>query len=74
MKSAENVFRSVRIGYTEGKFGYLELLDSQRSLFEVRGNYIETLKKYHFSRAELSRILGTNEITGNNSAVEATDD
>ena len=66
VKSAESVFRSVRIGYTEGKFGYLELLDSQRSLFEVRGNYIETLTRCHLARAELNRILGENEIPGRN--------
>ncbi len=44
-------FRAVKEGYALGRFGYLDLLDAQRTLFEVNEQSIETLIAYH--RAEI---------------------
>jgi len=56
---AERVFFATRIGYTEGKFGYIELLDAQRSLFEARGSYLDALRRYHLARIKMNRLLGS---------------
>lgn len=43
----------------EGKFGFLELLDSQRALFEARGKFIEALATYHKATADIERLTGS---------------
>ena len=41
-----------------GKIGYLVVLDAQRTLFELKQQYIETLADYHTSRTALERLVG----------------
>ena len=48
----------MREGYREGKFGYLDLLDAQRSLFDAKGQYIDALAGYHKSVAAIERLIG----------------
>jgi outer membrane protein, heavy metal efflux system len=41
------VFEAVEDGYLKGKYTYLDVLDSQNSLFEFKESYIETVADYH---------------------------
>jgi len=59
LPQAENAFKASTEGFQRGKFGYLEVLDAQRTLFEVRDRYIETLASYHKSVADVERLIGT---------------
>lgn len=54
--SAQQAFKLARNGYQAGRFPYLEVLDSQRTLFEVKEQYIAALKAYHVSRANVQRM------------------
>ena len=45
-------------GYDTGRFSYLEVLDAQRSLFEARQQYVESLIRYHKAVAEIEGITG----------------
>lgn len=56
LPAAEKAFALSRQGYRVGKFPYLEVLDAQRTLFEVKEQYIATLKEYHIAKAEVERI------------------
>ena len=56
---AQSVYEAAGEGYRQGKFGFLEVLDAQRTLFEARRQYIEALSAYHKGVAELDRITGT---------------
>lgn len=58
LPAAHEAFESARYGYQQGKFGFLEVLDAQRTLFEVRRQHIDTLVDYHSRRAEVERLLG----------------
>jgi cobalt-zinc-cadmium efflux system outer membrane protein len=58
LPAAKESFEAANLGYREGKFGFLEVLDAQRTLFEVRGQYIEALAAYHQARAEVERLIG----------------
>ncbi|MHC4558816.1 MAG: TolC family protein, partial [Planctomycetota bacterium] len=58
LPSAQSAFDAASQGYREGKFEYLDVLDAQRTLFEVRGKYIKALAKYHKSRADAERLIG----------------
>jgi len=58
LPGAQRAFDSVQNGYREGKFDFLQLLDAQRTLFEVKGQYVEALSAYHLSRTEIERLIG----------------
>lgn len=59
--SAEKAFLLAREGYQAGSFPYLEVLDAQRTLFEVKENYVEALKAYHTASANVARLTTTGE-------------
>ncbi|WP_267396455.1 MULTISPECIES: TolC family protein [unclassified Sphingomonas] len=48
--------RIARIGYREGKFGQLDLLDAERTLSETRTAAIDALATYHDAKARLERL------------------
>lgn len=53
LNKASQTFEFAQEGYKEGKFEYLDMLDSQRTLFEVRERYIQALINYHKSKADI---------------------
>jgi len=57
LPGAESAFEVANFGYREGKFGFLDVIDAQRTLFEVRGQYVDALARYHLARADIERLL-----------------
>jgi cobalt-zinc-cadmium efflux system outer membrane protein len=55
---AENSFRIIREGYQTGKFGFLDVLESQKTLYEVRKELITSLLEYGIGIAEIERMIG----------------
>lgn len=53
LKAAVQSFELAKEGYNEGKFEYLDMLDSQRTFFEVKEKYIQSLLNYHQRRADI---------------------
>ena len=58
LPSAQWAFDAAQEGYLYGKFGYLDVLDAQRSLYEIRGQYIEALAAYHTNQTAVNRLIG----------------
>lgn len=58
LASAKTAFEAAVIEYNNGKNDYLELLDAQRTLFEIQEQYISTLVDYHHKKADVIRIVG----------------
>lgn len=58
LPSAEKAFAQARKTYQAGRFPYLEVLDAQRTLFDVRAQRIAALKDYHVARAVRDRLTG----------------
>lgn len=56
LSAAQEAARIARIGYREGKFGQLDLLEAERSLSETRSAAIDALADYHDARARLERL------------------
>ncbi|MCH2547827.1 MAG: TolC family protein [Alphaproteobacteria bacterium] len=54
--SAEKAFSLAHEGYEAGSFPYLEVLDAQRTLFEVKEQYVEALRAYHTASANVERL------------------
>ena len=55
---ATSVFEGSRDAYARGLFRYLEVLDAQRTLFELRSQYLLALARYHSARADVERLSG----------------
>jgi cobalt-zinc-cadmium efflux system outer membrane protein len=58
LPGAQSAFEATSEGFRQGKFGYLEVLDAQRTLFEARGRYVEALGAYHKAVADTERLIG----------------
>jgi cobalt-zinc-cadmium efflux system outer membrane protein len=58
LPAAQEAFDATNQSYQQGKRGYLEVLDAQRSLFEARGQYINALADYHSAVAEVEGLIG----------------
>lgn len=56
LPGAEEAFSFSRQGYDAGKFGYLEVLDAQRTLFDARRQYNEAIFDYYRQRATIERM------------------
>jgi cobalt-zinc-cadmium efflux system outer membrane protein len=59
LPAAERAFEAARTGYRQGKFGYLDVLDAQRTLFESRARRIKALTAYHKALAVIESLLGS---------------
>jgi cobalt-zinc-cadmium efflux system outer membrane protein len=58
MPKIEITFSKMQRGYEQGKFSYLEVLDTQRTLFESRETFLSTLTRYHQGVVLLERLTG----------------
>jgi cobalt-zinc-cadmium efflux system outer membrane protein len=57
LPGAQSAFDAVRQGYQDGKFGFLIVLDSQRTLFNTRVAYLDTLADYHSAKASVESLI-----------------
>ncbi|MHC4286913.1 MAG: TolC family protein [Planctomycetota bacterium] len=59
LQGAESVFEASRTGYSEGKLDYLHVLDAQRTLFEVKTQYVDALGAFHTAKTDVERLIGS---------------
>jgi len=57
LPTAEQALKGSRDGFSMGKYSYLEVIDAQRTLFEVKSQYLEALVTYHSARADVERLI-----------------
>ncbi len=55
---AQEAFEAAEQGYRQGKFDYLYVLDAQRTYFEVRARYVDSVEAYHKAQADVERLMG----------------
>jgi cobalt-zinc-cadmium efflux system outer membrane protein len=58
LPKAESALRGVRDGYGRGLLRYVDVLDAQRTLFELRTRELDALRRYHGAVAEIERLTG----------------
>lgn len=63
LPGAKEAFDVAREGYNAGKFGYFEVLDAQRTLFEARKQSIQTMLDYYRELAVIDRLTGIHAIS-----------
>ena len=58
LPGAQQAYDVAQTGYREGRFGFLDVLDAQRTLFEARASYVESLATYHRNRIDQESLIG----------------
>lgn len=58
LPEAEEAYQVINEGYLQGKFDYLDVVDTQNTLFEARENLLMALSDYHVARFELESLVG----------------
>lgn len=58
LPGAETAYKAATKGFELGKFSFLEALDAQRTLFQVRAQYLLALADAHRAAGEIDRLLG----------------
>tara|TARA_R110002110_G_scaffold415856_1_gene658370 strand:- start:8143 stop:9417 length:1275 start_codon:yes stop_codon:yes gene_type:complete len=59
--SAQKAYNQATEGYKSGRFSFLELLDSQRTLYEIQESHLNSLLKFHQAKAQVDFLLGVNK-------------
>ncbi len=54
---AEKTFESINYGYRQGQFAFLDVLDAQRTLIELREQLLDALQEYHNQRLNIERLI-----------------
>lgn len=58
LPGAQSAFDAATRGYQLGKFGFLDVLDAQRTLFQTRTQNLRALADYQRGVSEIERLLG----------------
>lgn len=55
---ATSSFEGVNAGYLKGKFGFLDVIDAKRTLFETKNQTIDAIAEYYSHLIELDQLVG----------------
>lgn len=58
LPGSRQTFEAVTEGYRLGKFGYLDVLDAQRTLIGAGSQYLRAVSEYHKAVADVERLIG----------------
>lgn len=58
LPGAQQAFDAVSEGYRLGRFGFLDVLDAQRTLINAGSQYLRVLSDYHKAGANVERLIG----------------
>ena len=70
LPGAQSAFDATRKGYELGKFGFIDVIDAQRTLSLVRSQYLGALATYHRGVREIERLIGDDLNTGTSAITE----
>lgn len=62
LPGAQTAYEAARRGFELGKFGFLDVLDAQRTFLQARGQYFTALSQAHRLSAEIDRRLGSADV------------
>jgi len=58
LPGARSAFAAIEEGYRLGRFGYLDVLDAQRTLVTAEGQHLRALTEVHKAVAQVERLIG----------------
>jgi cobalt-zinc-cadmium efflux system outer membrane protein len=69
---AKSAYEAATIGFENGKFSFLEVLDAQRTFFSAKSQYLNALAAVHRAVTDLEGILGE-PMTAGSPATQSSD-
>ena len=64
LPAAQSAFDAAVTGFELGKFGFIDVLDAQRTLFQSRAQYLSALSARYRSLADLQRYTAVDDNAG----------
>lgn len=64
LPGAKSAYDAATIGFENGKFNFLEVLDAQRTYFTAKSQYLKALGEAHRAAADIDRLLGASMVPG----------
>lgn len=64
LPGAKSAYDAATIGFENGKFNFLEVLDAQRTYFIAKSQYLKALGEAHRAAADIDRLLGASMVPG----------
>ena len=58
LPGARSAYEAATIGFENGKFSFLEVLDAQRTLIAAKSQYLNALANVHRANSELESLIG----------------
>lgn len=58
LPAATQAYQATEIAFQEGKVPFIDVLDAQRTLFDLRERHLNALTSYHVSLAEMEALIG----------------
>ena len=58
LPGAKSAYDAATVGFENGKFNFLEVLDAQRTYFAAKSQYLKALAEAHRTSADIDRVLG----------------
>ena len=58
LPGAQSAYDAASTGFDYGKFGFLDVLDAQRTLLQAQSHYLNALAEAHRAMAAIDRLLG----------------
>ena len=58
LPGAQSAYDAATKGFEYGKFGFLDVLDAQRTLLQAQSQYLRALSEAHRAAADIDRLLG----------------
>lgn len=69
LPTAQSAYDIAVRGFSLGKFGFLDVLDAQRTLIESQRQLLDQWRASHKARAEIDRLLGTASLAGTHTGI-----
>ena len=57
LPNARSAFEATKTAFQEGRFGYLDILDAQRTLIHLEVEYLDALITFHTAATEVERLI-----------------
>ena len=61
LPGAQSAYEAATIGFENGKFSFLEVLDAQRTYFSAKSQFLTALAAFHRAQTELESLLGQSD-------------
>jgi cobalt-zinc-cadmium efflux system outer membrane protein len=59
LEGARSAYGAATVGFENGKFSFLDVLDAQRTYFTAKSQYLKALAEAHRAAADVERLLGS---------------